>query len=146
MIAFHRAAICDKARYESYLMACPERGCEYSFANLFLWGRQEIAFIHDCVVFFSHYYGRTVYPFPIGSGDKQAAIETIVDLEGLTAGEKDLEEAYELICQQNRMTMDQLKDYIDAEFEQAVARSVLSSKAMQLIRENAEITYTTDET
>lgn len=78
MIAFHRAAICDKARYESYLMACPERGCEYSFANLFLWGRQEIAFIHDCVVFFSHYYGRTVYPFPIGPGDKRAALEEIL--------------------------------------------------------------------
>ena len=78
MIAFHRAAICDKARYESYLMACPERGCEYSFANIFLWGRQEIAFIHDCVVFFSHYYGRTVYPFPIGPGDKRAALEEIL--------------------------------------------------------------------
>jgi len=85
-------------------------------------------------------------PNALHSVQMQAAIETIVDLEGLTAGEKDLEEAYELICQQNRMTMDQLKDYIDAEFEQAVARSVLSSKAMQLIRENAEITYTTDET
>ena len=33
----------------------------------------------------------------------------------------------------------------DSKNQQAVARSVLSSKAMQLIRESAEITYTTDE-
>ena len=78
MISFHRASLADKEEYESYLMQCPERGCEYSFANLYLWGRQEIAFIHGCVVFFSHFYGRSVYPFPIGSGDKQAALEAIL--------------------------------------------------------------------
>ena len=79
MIPFHRATISDKALYESHLMACPERGCEYSFSNLFFWGRQEIAFLHGCVVFFSHFYGRTVYPFPIGSGDKRAALEAIIE-------------------------------------------------------------------
>ena len=84
-------------------------------------------------------------PNALHSVQMQAAIETIVDLEGLTAEDKDIAEAYELICRQHRMTMDQMKDYIDAEFEQAVARSVLSSKAMQLIRETAEITYKTDE-
>ena len=84
-------------------------------------------------------------PNALHSVQMQAAIETIVDLEGLTAEDKDIAEAYELICRQNRMTMDQMKEYIDAEFEQAVARSVLSSKAMQLIRETAEITYKTDE-
>ena len=78
MIAFHRASICHKAPYESYLMSCPERGCEYTFANLFLWGRQEMAFIHDCVVLFSHFHGHSVYPFPIGPGDKRAALEEIL--------------------------------------------------------------------
>ena len=77
MIAFHRAFLDHKARYEKYLLSAPERGCEYSFANLFLWGRQEIAFISDCVVFFSHFFGRTVYPYPIGTGDKRAALEEI---------------------------------------------------------------------
>lgn len=78
MIPFHRASLNVKARYESILMNCPERGCEYSFANLFLWGRQEIAFIEDCVVFFSHFFGRSVYPYPIGPGNKHAALEAIL--------------------------------------------------------------------
>ena len=30
----------DKARYEEYLSRETERGCEFSFANLYLWGRQ----------------------------------------------------------------------------------------------------------
>ena len=78
MIPFHRACLEDKAQYDSILMNCPERGCEYSFANLFLWGRQEIAFLNGCVVFFSHFFGRSVYPYPIGSGDKRAALEAIL--------------------------------------------------------------------
>ncbi len=78
MIPFHRARLEDKAAYESILMNCPERGCEYSFSNLFLWGRQEIAFIDGCVVFFSHFLGRSIYPYPIGSGDKRAVLEAII--------------------------------------------------------------------
>jgi len=78
MIQFHRTALCDKVRYESCLFSGPERGCEYSFANIFMWGRQEIAFIHDCVVLFSHFNGRSVYPYPIGSGDRRAALEDIL--------------------------------------------------------------------
>ena len=74
----------------------------------------------------------------------KAAIEQIVDLEGLQADQKDIAEAYALIARQNRMTVEQLKPYVDAEFEHAVMQSVLSSKAMGLVRDNAEITCTTD--
>ena len=79
MIPFQRVSLDHKAAYESILMSAPERGCEYSFANLYLWGRQEIAFIHGCVAFFSHFYGKTVYPYPIGGGDKKAVIEAILE-------------------------------------------------------------------
>ena len=78
MIPFHKITLADKAEYESILMNCPERGCEYSFCNLYLWGRQEIAFRHGCVVFFSHFYGRSLYPYPIGNGDKRAVIGEIL--------------------------------------------------------------------
>lgn len=78
MIPFHRASLEDKTRYEQLLFSAPERGCEYSFANLCLWGRQEIAFIHGCVAFFSHFFGRTVYPYPIGPGDKRAVLEAVI--------------------------------------------------------------------
>ena len=50
-----------------------------------------------------------------------------------------------IICRQNNMTMEQLKPYYDAQFEAAVVRSVLTSKAMKLVRDCAEITETTDE-
>ncbi len=78
MIPFHRVALADKNRYNELYLPVPERGCEYSFANLYLWGRQEIAFLHGCVAFFSHFYGKTVYPYPIGSGDRRAVLEEII--------------------------------------------------------------------
>ena len=78
MIQFHRAGVADKTRYNTILQNARERGCEYSFANLCLWGRQEIAFEKDCVAYFSHFYGRTLYPYPIGTGDKKALIEVIL--------------------------------------------------------------------
>ena len=49
-------------------------------------------------------------------------------------------QAVAVICRQNNMTMEQLKPYYDAEFEAAVVRSVLTSKAMRLIRDAAEVT------
>ena len=72
----------------------------------------------------------------------KAAMELIVELEGLTAEQAEIEEAYGLIARQNRMTLEELKPYVDAEFEHAVTQQVLSTKAMALIREAAEITTT----
>lgn len=76
-------------------------------------------------------------PDAIASVKIQAAIETIVDLEGLTVEKEELGQALALIARQNRMTLDELKPYVDAEFEAAVTRSVLTSKAKQLVRDNA---------
>ncbi len=78
MIPFHRIALTDKTAYEAHLAVSGERGCEYAFANQLLWARQEIAFVHGCVLFFSHFFGRTVYPYPIGNGDRRAAVEAIL--------------------------------------------------------------------
>lgn len=78
MINFQKVQPSQRAEYEAVLFSCPPRGCEYSFTNLFLWGRQEIAFLHGCVALFSHFYGRSVYPYPIGSGDKRAVLEEIL--------------------------------------------------------------------
>lgn len=78
MIEFLRPALSVKERYDQILFSASPRGCEYSFANQYLWGRQHIAFLHGCVAFFSHFYGKSVYPFPIGDGDKQAVIEEII--------------------------------------------------------------------
>lgn len=78
MIDFHRLKLSQKEPYEQILFSCPPRGCEYSFANLFLWGRQQAALLHGCVALFSHFYGRSVYPYPIGAGDRRAVVEEIL--------------------------------------------------------------------
>ena len=70
----------------------------------------------------------------------QAAIEQIVEIEQLEASDEEIGQAMAMIARQNRMTVEQLKPYVDAAFHAAVIRSVLTSKVMQLIRANAEIT------
>ena len=70
----------------------------------------------------------------------QAAIELIVDLEQLQATREELDEALVMVARQNQMTVEQIKPYCDAEFEQALARSVLTGKVMHLIREAAVVT------
>ena len=79
MINFQKLALSQKALYEQQLLAEAPRGCEYSFANLYLWGRQCTAQLHGCTGFFSHFYGRSVYPFPIGSGDKEAVLRSYIE-------------------------------------------------------------------
>ena len=69
----------------------------------------------------------------------QASIERIVELEQLEATQEEIAQALAVICRQNNMTMEQLQQFYDAEFEQAVVRSVLTTKVMKLIRDNARI-------
>ena len=69
----------------------------------------------------------------------QAAVELIADLEGLSATKEEIEEATAVVAKQNRMTLEQLQPYLDAEFEQALIRSILTSKVMRLIRDAADI-------
>ena len=64
----------------------------------------------------------------------RAAIDEIVQLEGLEADEEDIGKALAVICRHNNITMDQLKEQYDAALEQAVINSVLTGKAMHLIR------------
>ena len=78
MLDFQRPQLSQKDDYERVLFLCQPRGCEYAFANLYLWGRQQMAFTHGCVAFFSHFNGRSVYPYPIGAGDRRAVIEEIL--------------------------------------------------------------------
>ena len=77
MISFSRLQLAQKVQYEDILFACGSRSCEYSFANLYLWGRQEAAFFPEGVAFFSHFYGKSVYPYPIGTGNRRAVLEAV---------------------------------------------------------------------
>ena len=75
----------------------------------------------------------------IASVKVQAAIEQIIAIENLEATQEEIGEAVAVIARQNRMTVEQLKPYYDAEFEAAVVRSVLTSKAMKLVRDEADV-------
>ena len=70
----------------------------------------------------------------------KAAMEQIVDLEGIQASKEEVGEAIAIIARQNGMTIEQLKPYFDTQFELAVVRSVLMAKAMKFVREHAEVT------
>lgn len=78
MIEFRQITAADKEKYESCLKCEGERGCEYTFSNLYLWGRQRIAFRDGLALLFSQFSRRTVYPFPVGAGDKIAAVNAII--------------------------------------------------------------------
>ena len=69
----------------------------------------------------------------------QAAIELIVQLEGLTAEEADIKATEEIIARRNNMTVEQLEPYRDEDFRKAVEKSVLTGKVMRLIRDAATI-------
>lgn len=126
MMNFQRLIPAQKDQYNSLLFACPERGCEYSFANLCLWGHQKVVFSQGCALIFSHYYGKSVYPYPVGTGDKKAAIEAVLQdaedrgipcrITGITAADRDeLEQLFPgkfLICP-NRDTFDYVYDIND---------------------------------
>lgn len=78
MIDFIPANTTHKELYESYFTDGKERGCEYSFANLVMWGQQNIAEISGCLVRLSYYGGHISYAFPIGKGDKENAVREII--------------------------------------------------------------------
>ena len=126
MIDFQRMTPAQREQYNHLLFSGPERGCEYSFTNLFLWGHQKTAFLHDCAVIFSHFHGKSVYPYPVGSGNKKAAIEAILQdaqdrgipcrITGITqADREELEQLFPgkfLLCS-NRDTFDYVYDIHD---------------------------------
>lgn len=78
MIDFKRLELSEKAQYDNILMNCGVRGCEYSFVNLFLWGRQKAAVVHGFLVVFSQFDRRSVYPFPVGQGDIGPVLDAII--------------------------------------------------------------------
>ena len=64
----------------------------------------------------------------------RAAIDEIVQLEGLEPDQESITKTLVAICRQNRITMEQLREQYDAALEQAVINNVLTGKVMQLIR------------
>ena len=77
MIDYRHITISDQQPYGQLLAQAPKRGCEYSFANLYVWGRQRMAFLEGGVTVFSQFDRRSVYLFPLG-GDLKAILDRII--------------------------------------------------------------------
>ena len=77
MIDFKPLELSQKNEFDNFLKSCPERGCEYNFANLFLWGRQKVAQHEGNLAFFSQFNRKSVYPFPLGKNLKHT-IDAII--------------------------------------------------------------------
>ena len=78
MIDFQPLKLSDKEEYETYLRSIGERGCEYSFVNLYAWGRQRAAVVDGYLALFSQFNRRSVYPFPVGQGDIRPVLDAII--------------------------------------------------------------------
>ncbi len=69
----------DKPLYDRFLLHCTERGCEYNFANLFLWGRQKATIHEGNLAFFCQFNRKSVYLFPLGENLKPTLDAIISD-------------------------------------------------------------------
>ncbi len=78
MIEFHKLTDGDAVRYREFLPFCENRGCEYSYANLRIWGRQKAAFLDGFLVLFSQFDRLSVYPFPLGKGDWKQVLDALI--------------------------------------------------------------------
>ena len=76
-------------------------------------------------------------PAAIATIKARAVVDEVVMAEGLEATKEEISQALAVICRQNGLTMEQMKEHYDAQFEQAVINSVLTSKVMRLIRDAA---------
>lgn len=78
MIPFRKLDLDDRARFEEHLIRCPKEACEYSFANIYLWGRKKIAEQCGFLLVQSQFDRKHVYLFPMGEGDLKGALDAII--------------------------------------------------------------------
>ena len=77
MIPFQRLNLSDRQRVYDCFNAAGRSGCEYSFVNLYLWGRQHAAWLHGHLAVFSHFYGHSMYLYPAGLGPVEPVLEAL---------------------------------------------------------------------
>ena len=77
MIKFERLQLLRREEYDKFLLQA-DRGCGYSFVNMYLWGRQRAAFVDGFLTFFSQFDRRAVYPFPLGRGEIRPVLDAII--------------------------------------------------------------------
>lgn len=78
MLDFQAFDLAQKEKYDKFLMHCDKSSCEYSFANLYLWGRQRAVFHGENLAFFSQFNRQSVYLFPVGSEDLKPTLDAVI--------------------------------------------------------------------
>lgn len=78
MIPFIKLTLEQKEQLDRYLLYAEKRSCEYSFANLFLWGRKKVALQAGFLLIQSQFDRKNVYLFPVGEGDLKAALDALI--------------------------------------------------------------------
>ena len=75
---FSPVRISDKDKYEKILLKNSEKGCEFSFANLLLWGERHISFDYGNVSLRSRFGDRWYYSFILNNNNPKELIDAII--------------------------------------------------------------------
>lgn len=80
-IKFHEITLADKEWVDARLAEDDRNACEYTFSNNFIWRKVyqvEVAEVRGCLVICFQENGGCCYSYPVGAGDKRAAIEWLL--------------------------------------------------------------------
>ena len=75
---FSPVRISDKDKYEKILFKYSEKGCEFSFANLHLWGERHISFDYGNVSLCSRFGDKWYYSFILDNNNPKELIDAII--------------------------------------------------------------------
>lgn len=81
MIDFREPQLQDKANADKILYNHEFLGCEYSFGNIYIWRKHyqtKIAFVDDFLILKATYENKTMYLYPVGTGDVKGKTDLIV--------------------------------------------------------------------
>lgn len=80
-IKFHDITMADKAWMDAKFAEDEQEACEYTFANNYIWRKVyqvEVAEAYGCLMIRFMEDGMHCYSYPVGAGDKKAAIEELL--------------------------------------------------------------------
>lgn len=67
MLNFYKPNLSDRPWMHEIFYRCGKLGCEYSFANVYLWGDQSVARLGDGLALYSCFHGDAFYVCPVGT-------------------------------------------------------------------------------
>lgn len=79
MLNFQKITLQDQQLLRPVLATCGHKGCQYSFPNLYLWGRQQAAWVGESLVIFAQFDEALVYLYPVGGTDRAPAVEALLE-------------------------------------------------------------------